>query len=62
MEPLNSDPLRSIIGNARIQNVGDTELARFSVASDLPRSTATLLYKAEKYDRPRRRKVENRGK
>ena len=34
MEQLNSVILRGIIGNARIQNIGDTEMARFSVATD----------------------------
>ena len=34
MEQLNQDTLRGIIGNARIQNIGDTEMARFSVATD----------------------------
>ena len=34
MEQLNSVTLRGIIGNARIQNIGDTEMARFSVATD----------------------------
>ena len=29
MEQLNSVILRGIIGNARIQNIGDTEMARF---------------------------------
>ena len=34
MEQLNSVTLRGIIGNARTQNIGDTEMARFSVATD----------------------------
>ena len=34
MEQLNSVILRGIIGNARIQTIGDTEMARFSVATD----------------------------
>ena len=34
MEQLNSVTLRGIIGNARIQTIGDTEMARFSVATD----------------------------
>lgn len=34
MEQLNSVIIRGIIGNARIQNIGDTEMARFSVATD----------------------------
>ena len=34
MEQLNSVTLRGIIGNARIQNIGDTQMARFSVATD----------------------------
>ena len=34
MEQLNSVTLRGIIGNARIQNIGDTKMARFSVATD----------------------------
>ena len=34
MEQLNSVILRGIIGNARIQNIGDTQMARFSVATD----------------------------
>ena len=34
MEQLNSVILSGIIGNARIQNIGDTEMARFSVAND----------------------------
>ena len=34
MEQLNSVTLSGIIGNARIQNIGDTEMARFSVATD----------------------------
>ena len=33
MEQLNSVILRGIIGNARIQNIGDTQMARFSVAT-----------------------------
>ena len=33
MEHLNSVILRGIIENARIQNIGDTEMARFSVAT-----------------------------
>ena len=34
MKQLNSVILRGIIGNARIQNIGDTQMARFSVATD----------------------------
>ena len=34
MEQLNSVILRGIIGNARIQNIGDTQMVRFSVATD----------------------------
>ena len=34
MEQLNSVTLRGIIGNARIQNIGDTQMARFSVATN----------------------------
>ena len=34
MEQLNRVIIRGIIGNARIQNIGDTEMARFSVATD----------------------------
>ena len=34
MEQLNRIELRGIVGNARIQNIGDTEMARFSVATD----------------------------
>ena len=34
MEQLKSVILRGIIGNARIQKIGDTEMARFSVATD----------------------------
>ena len=34
MEQLNSVTLRGIIGNARIQNIGDTQMARFSIATD----------------------------
>ena len=34
MEQLNSVILSGIIGNARFQNIGDTEMARFSVATD----------------------------
>jgi single-strand DNA-binding protein len=33
MEHLNSVILRGIIENARIQNIGDTQMARFSVAT-----------------------------
>lgn len=34
MEQLNQVIVRGIIGNARIQNIGDTEIARFSVATN----------------------------
>ena len=34
MEQLNQVTLRGIIGNDRLQNIGDTEMARFSVATD----------------------------
>ena len=34
MEQLNQVIIRGIIGNARVQNIGDTEMARFSVATD----------------------------
>ena len=34
MEQLNSVILRGIIGNARIQNIGNTEMARFSLATN----------------------------
>ena len=34
MEQLNQVIIRGIIGNARIQNIGDTQMARFSVATD----------------------------
>lgn len=34
MEQLNKVELRGVIGNIRVQNIGDTELARFSVATD----------------------------
>ena len=34
MEQLNSVTLRGIIGNARIQSIGDTEMVRLSVATD----------------------------
>ena len=34
MEQLNQVIVRGIVGNARIQNIGDTEMARFSVATD----------------------------
>ncbi len=34
MEQLNSVILRGIIGNARIQTTGATEMARFSIATD----------------------------
>jgi len=34
MEQLNSVTIRGIIGNARIQNIGETEMVRFSVATD----------------------------
>lgn len=36
MEQLNQVIIRGIIGNARLQNIGDTEMARFSVATDYP--------------------------
>ena len=34
MEQLNSVILRGIIGNARIQNIGETQMARFSLATN----------------------------
>ena len=34
MEQLNQVTLRGIIGNARAQKIGDTEMVRFSVATD----------------------------
>ena len=34
MEQLNQVIVRGIIGNARVQNIGDTEMVRFSVATD----------------------------
>ena len=34
MEQLNQVIIRGIIGNARIQKIGDTEMVRFSVATD----------------------------
>ena len=34
MEQLNSVSIRGIIGNARVQNIGNTEVVRFSVATD----------------------------
>ena len=34
MEQLNSVIIRGIIGNARIQNIGDTQMVRFSVCTD----------------------------
>ena len=34
MEQLNQVIVRGIIGNARVQKIGDTELVRFSVATD----------------------------
>lgn len=34
MEHLNSVTLRGIIGSSHIQNIGDTEMARFSVATN----------------------------
>ena len=34
MEMLNQVHVRGIVGNARVQKIGDTELVRFSVATD----------------------------
>lgn len=34
MEQLNKVELRGIVGNARVQSIGDTEMVRFSVATD----------------------------
>lgn len=34
MEQLNKVELRGVIGNIRVQNIGDTQMARFSVATD----------------------------
>ena len=34
MEQLNKVELRGIVGNARVQNIGDTSMIRFSVATD----------------------------
>ncbi len=34
MEQLNQVIVRGIIGNARVQKIGDTEMVRFSVATD----------------------------
>lgn len=34
MEQLNKVELRGVIGNIRVQNIGNTEMARFSVATD----------------------------
>lgn len=34
MEQLNQVTLRGIVGNARAQKIGDTEMVRFSVATD----------------------------
>lgn len=34
MEQLNQVTLRGIVGNARVQKIGDTEMVRFSVATD----------------------------
>lgn len=34
MEQLNKVELRGVIGNVRIQNIGDTQMARFSVATN----------------------------
>lgn len=34
MEQLNSVQLRGIVGNARIQDIGETQMIRFSVATD----------------------------
>ena len=34
MEQLNQVIIRGIIGNARIQDIGNTQMARFSVATD----------------------------
>ena len=34
MEQLNSVILRGIVGNARIQNIGETQMARFSLATN----------------------------
>ena len=34
MEMLNQVHVRGIVGNARVQKIGDTEMIRFSVATD----------------------------
>ena len=34
MEQLNKVELRGIVGNARVQNIGETQMIRFSVATD----------------------------
>jgi hypothetical protein len=34
MEMLNQVHVRGIVGNARVQKIGDTEMVRFSVATD----------------------------
>lgn len=34
MEQLNKVELRGIVGNARVQSIGDTEIVRFSVATN----------------------------
>lgn len=34
MEQLNQVIIRGIVGNARVQNIGDTEMIRFSVATN----------------------------
>ena len=34
MEQLNKVELRGIVGNAKVQNIGDTSMIRFSVATD----------------------------
>jgi len=34
MEQLNQVIIRGIVGNARVQTIGDTEMVRFSVATD----------------------------
>lgn len=34
MEMLNQVHVRGIVGNARVQKIGDTKMVRFSVATD----------------------------
>ena len=41
MEQINQVIIRGIIGSARTQNIGDTEMVRFSVATDYVSRTST---------------------